>query len=321
MTGAAGFFGRRLIPRLCGYRRYSKVLALDIREPDLPHEKVVYRNLDLTRPTADQELFEHLRAHEVDTLVHLALLSAPSHDSSWAHELEAIGTLHVLNACAEHEIRKVVVQSSTVVYGPHPKNPNFLTEAHPLRGLPASRFVRDRVEIERQLARYGREHPGATCTSLRFAPIVGPTIRSWVTRYFSFPTPFTVLGFDPLIQVVHETDCIDALTVATNRDHDGPFNIVGDGVIPLSEALKACRCIGVPLPGPAARAWATTLWMGQLVNMPPTFVDFLRYLCVADGMRAREEMKFVPRYTTREALESFAMGRQPEAARASGDAA
>lgn len=310
VTGATGFYGRGLLQRLAFDRRVERVLALDVRQPPLESDKLVFRQLDLTHPTADQDLLEALRSSGVDTLVHLAFLAEPTHQSSWGHELEAIGTLHVLNACAEHGVRKVVMQSSTAVYGPNAKNPNFLRESHPLGGIPGSRYVADRVEAERQLIRFKREHPEVVCTSLRFAPVVGPTVRNWVTGYLSFPTPITILGYDPLIQLLHETDAIDALALAVERDLDGAWNIVADGVVPLAAALRLCGRLPVPMPGPAARAWVSTLWMMQLLSTPPTFLSFLRYLCVADGERARREMGFVPRYGTREALLSFAGARR-----------
>ena len=66
----------------------------------------------------------------------------------FAHEVEVIGTLHVLAAAARAGVKKLVVPSYTLVYGARPGNPALLREDAPLHGCPASRFVSDRVEVE-----------------------------------------------------------------------------------------------------------------------------------------------------------------------------
>ena len=128
-----------------GGPRYRRVLALDIRPPAQAHGgKTEFIKIDLTQPTIDGELATLLERHAIDTLVHGAFLSHPTHASDWAHELEDVGTMHVLNACAGVEPRRLVLISTTLVYGAHPKNPNFLTEDAELRGHRAGAGV-DRV--------------------------------------------------------------------------------------------------------------------------------------------------------------------------------
>jgi UDP-glucose 4-epimerase len=45
--------------------------------------------------------------------------------------------------------------------------------------------------------------------------------------------------------------------------------------------------------------------MAQLADAPPSFLKYLRFLCVADGKKAWDTMGFRPAYTTREALLDF----------------
>src|SRR5947208_1258887 len=147
VTGAYSFVGAELIKRLEVDKRYAKVLACDIRKPTFPLSKTQFHKIDLTMPAADADLAGLFQRERVDTVVHAAFLSTPTHNYSWAHELESIGTMHVLNAVAECNVRKLVAWSQTVVYGAHPLNPNFLSEEHELRGMASkSRFVRDKVE-------------------------------------------------------------------------------------------------------------------------------------------------------------------------------
>ena len=108
-------------------------------------------------------------------------------------------------------MRKLVVWSQTVVYGAHPLNPNFLSEEHELRGhVSRSRFVKDKVEVERQVRRFRDEHDDTIVTTLRTAATLGPHIRNFATRFFSRPMAPMLMGYDPLMQFVHERDVVDA---------------------------------------------------------------------------------------------------------------
>src|SRR3954451_21425408 len=158
VTGACTYLGGELLRRLEEDPRYSRVLALDMRPPALaPGGKTEFVKIDLTQPTIDGELATLLQRHAIDTVVHGAFLSHPTHAHDWAHELEDVGTMHVLNACAEVAPARLVMVSTTLCYGAHPRNPNFLTESAELHGHPSSRFLSDKVRAEKQVLRFARE--------------------------------------------------------------------------------------------------------------------------------------------------------------------
>lgn len=306
VTGAYSYIGAELIKRLERDRRYYKVLAIDIRKPTFPMSKTQFHKIDLTLPTADADLAAVWKREGVDTVVHAAFLSQPTHANAWAHELESIGTMHVLNACAECHIRKLVVWSQTVVYGAHPLNPNFLTEEHELRGgLSRSRFVKDKVEVEKQVRRFRAENSDTIVTTLRTAATLGPTIRNFATRFFTRPIAPTLMGYDPLLQFVHERDVTDAFTRAVDLDVPGEFNIVGAGVLPLSTILAMMGKLPLPLPHFLAFPLSKALWATQVFDSPPNFLDFLRFLCVADGAKAKRVMGFEPKFDIRATVADF----------------
>lgn len=311
MTGACTYLGGELLRRLEEDSRYSRVLALDIRPPACAGNKIEFIKLDLTQPTVDSELATILQRHQVDTFVHGAFLSHPTHSSEWAHELEDVGTMHVLNACAGVEPRRFVLISTTLVYGAHPKNPNFLTEDAELRGHRDSRFVNDKVRAERQVQRYAVEHPNVEVCILRFAPILGPTVSNMYTRFFRRPVAPVMMGHDPLMQFVHEQDAAFALCKAVESHATGAFNIVGKGVLPYTTVLALLGRVPVPMPQLVARQVSKLLWATQLVGSPPSFLDFLLYLCVADGRRAKAELGFAPRLSIKRTILDF-LGVAPE---------
>jgi UDP-glucose 4-epimerase len=311
VTGACTYLGRELLRRLEEDPRYSRVLALDVRPPNVRGSKIDFIKLDLTQPTVDADLATLLTNHKVDTFVHGAFLSHPTHAAEWAHELEDVGTMHVLNACAAVEPRRLVMISTTLVYGAHPKNPNFLTEDAELRGHRDSRFVNDKVRAEKQVQRFAQEHPNVEVCILRFAPILGPTISNMYTRFFTRPVAPVMMGHDPLMQFVHEQDAAFALQKAVESRATGAFNIVGKGVLPYTTVLTLLGRVPVPMPQLIARQVSKLLWATQLVGSPPSFLDFLLYLCVADGSKAKREIGFSPRLSIKRTILDF-LGVAPE---------
>jgi UDP-glucose 4-epimerase len=312
VTGACSFLGGELIRQLEEDPRYTRILALDIRPPSLVNSrKIEFVKIDLTQPTVDGELATLFQKTPIDTFVHGAFLSHPTHASEWAHELEDVGTMHVLNACAGIEPRRFVMVSTTLVYGAHPKNPNFLTEDAELKGHRDSRFVNDKVRAERQVQRFAREHPKVEVCVLRFAPILGPTASNMYTQFFARPVAPVMMGHDPLMQFVHEQDAAHALHKAVGSSATGAFNIVGKGVLPYTTVLALLGRVPVPMPQLIARQLSKLLWATQLVGSPPSFLDFLLYLCVADGAKARRELGFSPRLSIKRTVLDF-LGVSPD---------
>ncbi len=305
LTGTSSFIGQNLLGLLDEDPAVDRVVAIDVKAPSATGKKTRFYEVDLTQPAAEARLAEILAAEHVRTLVHLAFHSSPSHANAYAHELESVGTMHLLVAARQARIRKVVMGSLTMLYGAHPSNPNFLGEHQPLRAPKREPFFANKIEAEAELGRFAERTEGVVVTVLRTAPILGPTVKSFLTRYLSRRVVMTMMGFDPLLQFVHEVDAIAAFKLAVDRDIPGTFNVCGDGVLPLSTVIKLAGRVALPIPHPIAEPLNALAWVAQLAPAPSTFLPYLRFLCIADGARASEVMGFRPAHTTREALTDF----------------
>jgi UDP-glucose 4-epimerase len=131
------------------------------------------------------------------------------------------------------------------------------------------------------------------------------------TRFFARPVAPVMMGHDPLMQFVHEQDAAWALQRAVDSHATGAFNIVGKGVLPYTTVLALLGRVPVPMPPLVARPFAKLLWATQLTGSPPSFLDFLTYLCVADGARAKRELGFAPRLSIKRTILDF-LGVAPE---------
>src|SRR5205823_6408997 len=157
VTGATSFLGRNLIGLLEEDERIGRIVALDVVAAGRRGRKTIGAAVDLTLSTAEDRLVDIFDEENVDTLIHLAFLSSPTHATAWAHELESVGTMHVLNAARRANVRKLVLRSHTLLYGAHPTNPNFLTEAHPLRARRSEPFLSDKIEAESDVQAFANE--------------------------------------------------------------------------------------------------------------------------------------------------------------------
>jgi UDP-glucose 4-epimerase len=180
-----------------------------------------------------------------------------------------------------------------------------LTEDAELRGHRDSRFVNDKVRAERQVQRFAKEHGGVEVAILRFAPILGPTVSNMYTRFLSRPLAPVMMGHDPLMQFVHEQDAAFALQKAVDSHATGAFNIIGKGVLPYTTVLALLGRVPIPMPKLLARQLTKVLWTTQLVGSPPSFLDFLQYLCVADGGKARRELGFAAQFSIKRTILDF----------------
>ena len=314
LTGAHTFLGSQLIQRLERDPRCAHILVLDVRPSEVSGLKSRFARLDLTNPRSDERAATLLIDNEIDVLCHLAFLSKPSHASSWAHELEAIGSLYVMNAAAASRVAKVVLGSTAMVYGAYPDNPNFLTEEHPLRGQPASRWVGDKVAAERELIRLARDCPDKVTTALRFGMTLGPSGRSYHSRVFRRQFLPRLMGYDPLMQFLHEEDAVDALIKAVMEDHPGAYNVVGDGVVLYSNVLAIGHRLGVPIPHALAYPAASALWNLQVADTPGKFLNYFRYSWLADHTKMRTVMGFIPKHSSRDTVASFYANTAPRGA-------
>lgn len=305
VTGTAGFLGSHLVGLLEDSPRISGIVSLDRRCPASAGKKTKHFSTDLTRDHVEDDIAGILSSEKVDTVVHLAFHDNPTHSADESHYLESVGTMHILNACRRTGVGKFVLWSQTMLYGASPKNPCYLDERKPLCADPSESYFRDKMQAERDVLEFGQPGRGRIATILRTAPIVGPHIDNYVTRYFRQALVPSILGFDPLWQFLHEADAVAAFKRAIDTDAPGVFNISGDGVLPLGKAIRLLGRRKAPLTRPLANLAVGALWVARSGAIPAAFLDYVQYACVGDTERSRRILGFVPLHSSREAVAEF----------------
>jgi UDP-glucose 4-epimerase len=306
IAGVSRHLGGRLAHRLEADPEVESIVGIDLDEPEFDFERTEFVRADIRNPLI-LKLFEQ---HEPDTVVHVSIIATPTRvgGRSAMKEINVIGSLQLFAAAQRSpSVSKVVMKSSTAVYGATPRDPAFFTEDMQPRGVPHG-YARDTAEVEQAARDFGRRRRDVCMTVFRFANFMGSQIETPLTRYLSLPVVPTALGYDPRIQFVHEDDALEALYRAVREDHHGIFNVGGDGVLLLSQAIRRCGKLALPVPLPFASTAAALVRRSRLVDFPADQVPLLIFGRVAATERLRREFGWEPTHTTESALDEFIRG-------------
>lgn len=297
VTGISGNLGRAVAKLL---HREAQVIGID-RRPFVGRPKdVEHVQVDLRKKKTD----EVFRKQKIDAVIHMGIMHDPRMSQEDHHSFNVLGTMRILECAAKYGVKKVVMLSSASVYGPSPENSNFLAEETPL--MAASRFpsVRDLIEVDMLAHGFFWRHPEIETVVLRPVHIVGGTIKNATSNYLRLKRPWTLAGFDPMVQLIHMEDVARAMIEALRPGRKGVYNVTGPGEVPLSAVFRELGHKSVPVPHFVARPLLGTLFKYRLANYPPEELDHIQFLCMVDGSRWTNETGWKPRHSMRETIRS-----------------
>jgi UDP-glucose 4-epimerase len=312
VTGVSRNLGSRLAARLAADPSIGRIIGVDTVPPSRSLAALLGRTEFVRADIRNPLIGKVISAADVDTVVHLNITATPHGAGGRASmkEMNVIGTMQLLAGCQKSaSVRRLVVKSTTAVYGSSPRDPALFTEEMEPKGLPRSGYAKDAVEVEGYVRGFGRRRPDVALTVLRFTNFVGPRIESPLIRYFSLPLVPTALGYDPRLQLLHEDDALEVLRLAAVDDRAGTVNVGGSGVLLLSQAIRRAGRVAVPVPLPAVAAVGRLIRRTGLVDFSPEQLQFLNFGRVVDTTRLRKDFGFTPRYTTVEAFDDFVRAR------------
>lgn len=320
VTGVSRYVGARFARETANLEGVDRVIGIDTLEPRHPIGAAEFVRADLRNPLIGRILEQA----GVTTVVHLSVSDEHSGSGSARvsqKEHNVIGTMHLLAAAqAQRSVRRIVLKSTSAVYGSSPRDPVRFAESAATAGGARAGWVRDAVEVEGFVRTLTRRRPDVTTCVLRLAHIVGSGVHGTVTEYLRPRVVPVPLGFDARLQLLHEDDAIGALGRATTASTAGIVNVAGDGVVPLSRAVRLTRGIAVPVPVRAGRVVGGLARRTQISDLSDDQIDYLVWGRVLDTTRMRDDLDFHPAWTTRAALLDFAESLGPSIAGAVGSA-
>ncbi len=307
ITGVSNPLGAEVARRLAP--QVPSLFGCDVADPVSANEDMDFVHAD-TRQSVIGKLVRRLR---IDTVVHLAVIVDSGREDRATHETNVIGTMNVLAGCAgpSSPVKRLVVKSSQAVYGARADYPSVLAEEMASLSRGESSITRDLIELEQLSHDFALRNPECRVARLRLGYRV--TRETSLGGYLSQPLVPTFAGFDPRLQLLAEEDAAEAIVLAAMGKQEGVFNVAGDGVVLLSQAIAIMGARSVPVL-PAYARWASRLAIRSTtgVRVPSHLAELLMFGSVADCARLHQEFAWKPAHSSRGAIDLFAQGKSEE---------
>lgn len=244
VTGVEGLIGHAVAARL---------LAAGLRPVGIDRRIADAAGLGIPVVEADlgdlHALYGTLAAHGCGAVVHCGAISGPMlarGDPAGLMRTNVVGTLGVLEAARRLGLRRAVVCSSLMVYGPN--DGSALGEDSPLRA--SDTYGASKVAAEAVVRAYAAEH-GVDAVMARLAWVYGPRrqtacgIRRMVEDALAGrPTRFAS-GASAMRQYVHVDDAASALValLLAPRPARLAYNVSGGDYRPFREVVGLVRAL------------------------------------------------------------------------------
>ena len=305
VVGVSRHLGGAFARRLSRDESVERIIGVDVVPPRHGIGRAEFMRADIRSPLIGRII----SGNAVDTVVHAGVIATPRAGGGRAtqKEINVIGTMQLLAACQRAEsVTRLVVKSTAGVYGSSARDPAMFTEDMSAKRMPLSGWARDSAEVEGYVRGLSRRRPDIDVTTLRFANVIGPRVRTAFTDHFSLPVIPIPFGYDARLQFVHEDDCVAAMALAVHTPGLGPVNVAGDGIITATQAASLAGRPFVLVPRMSTRAVTDLAKRFGLVDIGSDQLDMLAFGRGLDTTRMRQRLGFEPSYSTRAAYEDFA---------------
>jgi len=307
ITGAAGFIGSQLVTALQQHEEVNNlaIIATDIKEqpPFALTANTEYVPLDIRSP----ELSDLIHAKQIDIIVHLASIVTPGKKSNrqFEYSVDVGGTKNVLQACIEHNVKRIIVTSSGAAYGYYADNSEWISEEHDIRGNEAFAYAYHKRLVEEMLANYREKYPQLQQTIFRVGTILGENVNNQITALFEKRFVIGVRGSDSPFVFIWDKDVVNCLQRAIFSEQTGIFNVAGDGALTIDDIGTILGKKVIRIPVSLLTVALFILKRLRLTQYGEEQIDFLRYRPVLANEKLKREFSYKPLYTSEEAFRKY----------------
>jgi UDP-glucose 4-epimerase len=299
IPGISGKIAQRVAKRLLAQGHH--VIGIDRRPwPEAPPE-IELHPVDI-RKRAAEDVFR--RCHP-EAVIHMATVTHLAVQNEEQFRVNLASTRAVFEHAATYGIKAVVFVGRHTYYGAAADSPLFHTEDEPPVEVASFPELADLVAADLYAGSALWRHPKMRTAVLRMVYTLGPSHHGTLAGFLARPRVPTVLGFDPLFQLMHEDDAASAICLALEKEIRGVFNVAGPNALPFSMLIRAAGRTPVPLPEVLLR-----LALGHLglPNLSPAALGHIKYPIVVDDKPFRAATGFHHAFSEDDAIAGFRSG-------------
>lgn len=250
-----------------------------------------------------RKLDEVFKKHTFHTVLHLGRIrESLKHTRNYRFQMNVVGTQKLLDLCKHTQVKNFIVLSTYHVYGAQQINALYINENTALKASQNFPELLDAVEMDHAATTFMWRHRGIRTTVLRPTNVIGRHVRNTICSMLRSGLCPKIIGFDPLMQFIDEKDLARAIILTLDQNHAGVFNVVGEGVIPYSHAIRHAQATAVPIPPFITPRVVRFIDQMSRLSLPPYLMDFLKYPTVICDQSFRKTFGYEPKTKTVQSL-------------------
>jgi UDP-glucose 4-epimerase len=314
ITGTSGYVGAQLVERLkdANFDRadqIGEIVALDVRDNGNRVEGVHYYFEDIRKKDKLAEIF---KKHDINTVIHLAAVLAPSPKLpvDTMYEINVDGTRNLLECAYHNKCERFLAASSGAAYGYYPESVNWLTEDDPIRGNFEFPYSLHKRINEEDFATYRTVMPEMKQFIFRIGTVLGENVNNLITDLFKKPVVTGLNDADTPFVFIWDEDLVQVFIEGVFSNKPGCYNVAGDDAVNLRDIAKKLKKRFVPIPSGMIEKGLTVFKGLGLSQYGPEQVKFLKYRPVLHNKKLKEEFGYTPRKTSEEVFDFYLKNRK-----------
>jgi UDP-glucose 4-epimerase len=277
------------------------VIGLDRRSwLDTPEHIKVYQ-ADIRKREAE----DVFRLERPDIVIHMATVTHLTAHPSERYKINLGGTQSLFSHCHTYGVKQAIFVGRHTIYGATADAPLYRTEEEPPLATATYPELADLVAADLYAASALWRFPKLNTAVLRLVYTLGPSMRGTLANFLGAKKGTRVpmvLGFDPLFQMMHEADAIEAICLSIKHKLRGIYNVAGPNPIPFSTICVETQRKPISIPEFLLPWSIKNLHLSQL---PPNAINHLKYPVVIDDHAFRQATHFQYRYQDHQILSAY----------------